>query len=284
MEGLYEELAAATRSGISLAVVTIVRASGSTPRDVGAKMLVRPDGSTLGSVGGGALEAKAIAEGLEAIAQGTSRLAEYALKGRESDVGLCGGEVQVFVEVVNASPTLLIAGAGHVGQALARLGSELRFNVIVADDREEYAAGERFPATTRVLVVDPEELAGSFDIDDRYHIVIATRGHEYDEAILRRVVREPAAYIGLVGSRRKVATLFEHLLSEGLPRELLAKVHAPIGLDIGAVSPEEIALSIMAEIVMVREGATGRPLAEQGNPLRVRSNPNGGTPGGKRGA
>lgn len=269
MEGLYRELADASQGGEPVAVVTIVATRGSTPRGVGAKMLVRPDGSTLGSIGGGALEAQATADALQALAEGRSRMAEYTLQGGDSDLGLCGGDVDAFVEVINPSPTLLIAGAGHVGRAVARLASALDFDVIVADDREESANEERLPGAERVQVVPPTEFSQAFDITARCYVLIATRGHEHDEVILRQVVETPAAYIGLVGSRRKVATLFENLLADGVSEELLQRVHAPVGLDIGAGSPDEIALSIMAEIVMVRRKGTGRPLAERGNPVRA---------------
>ena len=166
-------------------------------------------------------------------------------------------------------PTLLIAGAGHVSVSLAKLGAALGFHVVVADDREDYATRERFPAVGRVETVAPEEFGQRFDITEECCIVIATRGHEHDAVVLRQVVDAPSAYVGLVGSRRKVASIFDRLLGEGVSEEALARVHAPIGLDIGAATPDEIALSIMAEILMACRGGGGRPLRERGNPLRA---------------
>ncbi|MFH1928638.1 MAG: XdhC/CoxI family protein, partial [Chloroflexota bacterium] len=269
MEEVYRALLDTTRSGEPVALVTLVETKGSTPREAGAKMLAYSDGSTVGSIGGGAMEARAISDALAFLSEGESRLVDYSLMGRDGDLGLCGGEVKVFIEIVMPKPTLLIAGAGHISQSLAKLGTLLGFRVVVGDDRRDYATRERFPTVGRVEVVELEELVRDIDITEHCYVVIATRGHEHDEVVLRQVVSTPAAYIGLVGSRRKVAAIFEHLLGEGIPEESLVRVHAPIGLDIGAATLDEIALSIMAEILMIRRGGTGRPLSEQGNPLRA---------------
>jgi xanthine dehydrogenase accessory factor len=270
MENLYRELADVVTGGEPRAVVTVVSTQGSTPRDVGSKMLVRPDGSTLGSIGGGALEAQATSDALRALAEGRSRMVEYGLQGGDADLGLCGGDVRVFIEVVNPAPVLLVIGSGHVGRSLAGLGSRMGFNVVVADDRKEYLTSDRLPAGVRTQLIRLDELAEQVDINDRCYVVIATRGHEQDEIVLRQVVGKPATYIGLLGSHGKVGTLFERLLADGVSEESLARVHAPVGLDVGAMNPEEIALSIMAEIVMVRRGGSGRSLADQWNPFHTR--------------
>jgi len=269
MEEVYRALLDAARSGEPVALVTLVETKGSTPREAGAKMLVHSDGSTVGSIGGGAMEARAVSDALSFMSEGESRLVDYSLMGRDGDLGLCGGEVKAFIDAVMPNPTLLIAGAGHIGQSLAKLGTLLGFRVVVGDDRKEYATRERFPTVGQVEVVELEEFAHYIDITEQCYVVIATRGHEHDEVVLRQVVSTSAAYIGLVGSRRKVATIFEHLLGEGIPEESLSRVHAPIGLDIGAATLDEIALSIMAEILMIRRGGTGQSLREQGNPLRA---------------
>lgn len=269
MEEVYHALLHAMRSGESVALVTLVETEGSTPREAGVKMLVRSDGSTVGSIGGGAMEARAVSDTLASLGEGRSRLVDYSLRGRQDDLGLCGGDAKAFIEVILPKPTLLVAGAGHVSQSLARLGAILGFYVAVGDDRKGYATRERFPTAGRVEAVVPEEFAGSFDITDHCHVVIATRGHEHDKVVLHQVLRTPAAYIGLVASRRKTTAIFEHLREEGVTEESLARVHAPVGLDIGAATPDEIALSIMAEILMMRRGGTGRPLSEQGDPPRM---------------
>ena len=269
VEEIYRALLDAMRSGEPVALVTLVETQGSTPREAGAKMVVRSDGSTVGSIGGGAVEARAVSDALASLGEGRSCLRDYSLRGRDGDLGFCGGDAKAFVEVITPKPTLLIAGAGHVSQSLAKLGANLGFRVVVADDRTDYATRERFPTAGRVEALAPDEFAQSLDITEHCHVVIATRGREHDEAVLGQVVRTPAVYIGLVGSRRKVAAIFEHLLGEGVSKESLARVHAPIGLDIGAATPDEIALSIMAEILMVRRGGSGRTLSEQGNPLRA---------------
>ena len=269
MEEVYRALLDTTRSGEPVALVTLVETKGSTPREAGAKMLVYSDGSTAGSIGGGAMEARAISDALEFLSEGGSCLVDYSLIGRDGDLGLCGGEVKVFIEIVMPKPTLLIAGAGHISQSLAKLGALLGFRVVVVDDRRDFATKERFPTVGRVEVVELEEFVRDMDITEHCYVVIATRGHEHDDVVLRQVVGIPAAYIGLVGSRRKVAAIFEHLLGEGIPEESLVRVRAPIGLDIGAATLDEIALSIMAEILMIRRGGTGHSLSELGNPLRA---------------
>ena len=269
MEEVYRVLLDTTQSGEPVALATLVETKGSTPREAGAKMLVYSDGSTVGSIGGGALEARTVSDALAFLSEGESHLVDYSLMGRDGDLGLCGGEVRVFIEIVMPKPTLLIAGAGHISQSLAKLGTLLGFRVVVGDDRRDYATRERFPTVGRVEVVELEEFVRDIDITERCYVVIATRGHEHDEVVLRQIVSTSAAYIGLVGSQRKVATIFEHLLGEGIPEESLVRVHAPIGLDIGAATLDEIALSIMAEILMIYRGGTGQPLSEQGNPLRA---------------
>jgi len=268
VEEVYRALLDSMRAGQPVALVTLVQTRGSTPRKVGAKMLVRSDGSAVGTVGGGAMEERAIADALSSLEEGRSRLVDYSLRGREGDLGLCGGDAKAFIEVVQPRPTLLIAGAGHIGQSLAKLGALLDFRIVVADDREGYATLDRVPSAGRVETVSPDEFGETVDITRHHYVVIATRSHEQDAVVLRQVVESPAAYIGLIGSRRKVAAIFDRLLDQGVSSEALARVHAPIGLDIGAATPDEIAMSILAEILMVNRGGTGQPLSEKGNPLR----------------
>jgi len=262
MEEIYRELLDAIRSGEPVALVTIVETIGSTPREVGAKMLVRADGSSVGTIGGGAGEAQAMADALDALHEGESRLVKYSFRGKDADdFGICGGEMRVFIEVVGVKPTLLIAGAGHVGQPLAQIGALLGFRTIVADDRPEFASPKRFPFAAELIVAPLERLGEKVRVTNHTYVVIATRGHEQDEIVLRQMIRTPAAYIGLIGSRRKVKTLFNHLRAEGVSEETLARVRAPIGLDLGGRTPAEIAVSIIAEILMTRYGGEGKPLS-----------------------
>ncbi len=258
MGTIYEAVLEATRRGDSVALATIVKATGSTPREAGTKMLVYPDGSIVDTIGGGSLEANVIAEAQAALGEGKPRLIRYELRDSEAgDPGICGGEAEIFVDVINPHPTVLIVGAGHVGRSIAVLSSFLGFRTVVMDDRAEFANAERLPQADEIIVGDIAEELARFSVTPQTHIVIVTRGHEHDREALRQSVSSPAAYIGMIGSRRKVKMVFDELQKAGVAEEALAAVHAPIGLDIHAETPEEIALSIMAEIVMVRRGGTG---------------------------
>lgn len=271
MEAIYQAAMEALRAGEAICVATIVAVKGSTPRGVGTKMLIRADGSSLGTVGGGAMEQRVIEDALQALVQGASILVHYSLRGEsEQDLAICGGEMQVFLEVLAPERELLIIGGGHVGLCLAQLAAILGFRIVVVDDREEFANRERFPMADRTLAIPIEALREAVSISARTHVVIVTRDHVHDEEALEAVLGSPAKYIGLVGSRRKVASVFEHLLAKGFTAEGLARVYSPIGLDIGSETPAEIALSILAEIILVERGGSGRPLCESGNPLRQR--------------
>ncbi len=352
MKDIYVEIERLIAAGETVATATVVRTQGSTPREVGAKMVVLPSGDTLGSIGGGSGEAavrqlamSAIADGerrtmrldltddvtldtemvcggmmsvfidlwaerdlellaalkrgfgpsqkaavatpisttqtrarrlilpnghtfgtlgdeeidawitsqaLEALEQGTSRTVVGPTKG-----------VEVFIEVQIPPPTLIIAGAGHIAVPLAKLGSMLGFRVVVLDDRPDFANRERFPEADEVLAADFGETLSAYPIDDQTYITIMTRGHSHDLECLLQVIESPAAYIGMVGSRRRVRGVFDLAQTEGCAEESLARVHAPIGLDIGARTPEEIALSIMAEVAKARGGGNGSSLSQR---------------------
>lgn len=228
-----------------VALATVVEVKGASPAQVGFKLLIRPDGSVVGNLGGGALEQKAREEAAVALREGKSRLVHYTLREKGTDaIGmLCGGEVTVFVEVYQPAPTLLIVGGGHIGQPLAEMARIVGFNVQVVDVRPERAT---------VPQLDPAT------ITPWTYVVLITENHVTDEQALRQVLDTPAAYIGMIGSRRKVGTIFDHLRAESISEEQLARVHAPIGLDLGGRSPAEIALSILAEIVQVRYGGSGQ--------------------------
>jgi xanthine dehydrogenase accessory factor len=269
-EAVYEAVLEAIRENQPACLLTVIEARGSTPREVGAKMLLRADGSTAGTIGGGSLEASAIADARAALNSGASQVTEYSLRGEsERDLGVCGGEAKVFIEVLRLKPTLLIAGAGHVAQPLAQFGHLLGFRTVVVDDRSEYVGRARFPHADQLVVTPFEDLLDKVTVTPHTFVVTVTRGHQFDTVVLRQLLSTPAAYIGMIGSPRKVRTVFEHLLGEGVPREKLAQVYAPIGLRTRGQTPAEIALSIMAEIVLVQHGGTGEPLSWRDNPLRT---------------
>jgi xanthine dehydrogenase accessory factor len=231
-----------------VALATIVEVEGASPAQVGFKLLIRPDGTVVGNVGGGELEQRIRDEASAALRDGRSRLAHYVLREEGADaVGMvCGGEVTVFVEPYQPAPTLLIVGGGHIGRPLAEMARLAGFNVQVVDVRSERAT---------VLQLD------SAAITPWTYVVIITETHLADEQALRQVLNTPAAYVGMIGSRRKIRTIFDDLQAEGVSAERLACVRAPIGLDLGGRQPAEIAVAILAEIVQVRCGGTGQPLA-----------------------
>lgn len=266
--GLWREIAAELAARRSLVAATVVRSSGSVPRRAGAKMLVYPDGRTRGTVGGGLFEALIVRDALCALAGGVSATRAYSFNPVESDVAasrsskrtgaeafgaVCGGQAEVFLEVVMPPNRLLIVGAGHCGRALARAASMLDFSVVVADDRAEHARAADFAfANVEQVLHLSADFAGLPAPDERTYVVLVSQGFVTDEAALRRVIGAPAAYIGMIGSKRKREVVFDRLRADGIAEEKLARVHAPIGLEIGAETPEEIAVSILAEIIEVR--------------------------------
>jgi xanthine dehydrogenase accessory factor len=270
---MTEEVLAAAREalerGETVALVTIVRARGSTPQRVGAKMLVYADGRTVGTIGGGCYEHDALGKAREAIAARAPTLASYQLNDDlAQETGLvCGGQMEVFIEPLEPSPLLVIVGAGHVAWHLARAAREVGFRRLVADDREKFANAERFPEAEVVVDSIPEWLHRA-DLPPSAFVVIVTRGHRHDLDALRAVAARDLRYLGLIGSRAKVARLFDALAGEGVPPECLARVHAPIGLDIGAVTPAEIAVAIVAELVAVRYGRIGQEAGPGGSVAR----------------
>ena len=246
-----------------MALVTVVRANGSTPQRAGAKMLVFPDGRIIGTIGGGCYENDAFWKAREAIATGRPALLHYELNddfAQENGL-VCGGQMDVHIDPLEPTPRLFVIGAGHVGFHLGRLAADAGFRVHVVDDREKFANQERFPAAEAVVVEPLHEWLHRTEIPASAFVVVVTRGHTHDLDAMRSLAARDLKYLGLIGSRAKITRIFDHLLEEGIPPECLARVRAPIGLDIGAVSPAEIAISIMAELVAVRRGVDTTPLA-----------------------
>jgi xanthine dehydrogenase accessory factor len=256
---LYERIAGLARQGEPFVVATLIAVEGSSPRHVGAKMLVLNDGETIDTIGGGPLERQVVADALDCLSCGTSRVARYGLREEgEGALGtLCGGEATVFLEAHAPGHTLLIVGAGHIGLALARAAEPLDYGVVVLDSRQEMVTRERFPSAERLVCGDPADVLQLVSVDAGTHVVIVTHSHHHDAAALRSVLQSGAGSVGMMGSARKVHKIFAGLREEGVPDEVLQRVHAPIGLDIGAETPAELALSILSQIVAVRRGRAG---------------------------
>ena len=240
--------------------MTVVRARGSTPQRAGAKMLVYADGRTVGTIGGGCYENEACLKAREVLASGRQALMHFELNddfAQENGL-ICGGQMDVHVDALEPAPRLYIIGAGHVGWHLARLADEIDFHVHVVDDREKFASRERFPAAEDIVVEPLDEWLHRTDIPGSSYVVIVTRGHQGDLEAMRALAARDLKYLGLIGSRAKVARIRSALVDEGMSPECLDRVHSPIGLDIGAVTPAEIAVAILAELIAVRRGvATG---------------------------
>ncbi|HYO10615.1 MAG TPA: XdhC/CoxI family protein [Tepidisphaeraceae bacterium] len=298
MERLLDEIVRRSDAGERVAVCTVVAARGSTPQSAGARMLLLGDGRTIGTLGGGCVEAEVRQRAIGLLHAGQSRLLTFKL---DHDYGwddglICGGtmeivvqtllspldadeyrsalarlraaqaarielryeaeagESRIYVETIDPPPKLLIVGAGHVGQSLASLAAACDFRVTVIDDRADCASPDRFPLAEGRIVGDIEAELARYPIDPHTYVVIVTRGHRHDGRALAAVISSPARYLGLIGSRRKVKTIFDDLLAQGVSIDRLAQVRAPIGFEIGAVTVPEIAVSILAELVAVRRG------------------------------
>lgn len=301
VEPLLSEIVSRCAAGERVALCTVVATRGSTPQSKGAKMLVVADGKTIGTLGGGCVEAEVRKRALELLGSSTSQLMEFHL---DHDFGwddglICGGVMEIhaqiidragsgrfeqmlravrdnvatllkigyeqkgaakeYVEEIGPPPTLVIAGAGHVGQALGDLAAKLDFQVTVIDDRGDYASSERFPLAKRRIVGDIEAELRGLKIDQGTYIVIVTRGHRHDGQALHAVIDSAAKYVGLIGSKSKIKLIYDDLVAKGVSIEQLSRVHAPIGYEIGAISVPEIAVSIAAELIAVRRGRPDEP-------------------------
>jgi xanthine dehydrogenase accessory factor len=258
---VFAALSDALARGETVALATIVSARGSTPQRVGAKMLVYADGRTVGTIGGGCYENDAFWKAREALKTRRPQLVRYELNddfAEESGL-ICGGQMEVYIDPIEPAPRLYVIGAGHVGYHLARMAQEVAFEVHVVDDREKFANRDRFPAAAEVVVEDIPAWLDRTILPDNAYVVIVTRGHRHDLDALRSLAPRDFRYLGLIGSRAKIARIYDALAAEAMPPEWLKRVHAPIGLDIGAVSPAEIAVSILAQLIAVRYGRIDEP-------------------------
>jgi xanthine dehydrogenase accessory factor len=262
---VFAAVAEALDRGELAALVTIVSTTGSTPQRVGAKMLVFGDGRMVGTIGGGCYENDAFWKAREAITNRRPQLVRYELSDDfAQETGLiCGGQMDVYIEPIEPSPELFVVGAGHVGFHLANLAHEVGFRVHVVDDREKFANRERFPRAAEVVAEDIPAWLEHTALPPHAYVVIVTRGHTNDLEALRALAPRELRYLGLIGSRAKIARIYDALIADAMPADLLTRVHAPIGLDIGAVTPQEIAVSILAELIAVKHGKVpGRDASE----------------------
>jgi xanthine dehydrogenase accessory factor len=254
---VFAALGEALKAGEEVALVTIVSANGSTPQRVGAKMLVYADGRIVGTIGGGCYENEALWKAREALKTRKACTVRYELAddfAAESGL-ICGGQMEVFIEPIEPSPTVYIFGAGHVGQFVGRIAHEAGFRVNVVDDREKFANRERFPEAAEIIVDDIPSWLARTTLPSSSYAVVVTRGHRHDLDAMRALAAQNLRYLGLIGSRAKVKRIYDVLVEDGsVPVERLEHVHAPIGLDIGAVTPQEIAVAIVAELIAVRRG------------------------------
>lgn len=259
---VFEALVAAESRSEVVALATVIRVQGSVPRHEGSKMLVKGDGQIVGTVGGGAMESLVIKAALEAMRDGKTCLESYALNDLGSgDPGICGGTVQVFIEPIGLSPTLLVIGGGHVGRALAELAKWMGYRVILSDDREAFCNPDYVPGLDGYVVCSPADVSQHVAIDERTYIAAVTRGLPVDVHLIPKLLETPAAYVGLIGSRRRWALTVKTLQDEQeIEASQLDRVYAPIGLELQAETPREIALSIMAQITMLRRGGDGESM------------------------
>jgi len=253
---IYEEVVALRRQGRRGAIATIVNVRGSIPSFETAKMLVRDDGSIVGTIGGGCVEADVWQAAREVMESEKPRTLTFNLnQNPKYDTGLvCGGTLDIFIEPVLPPAMLYIFGAGHVARSLYRTATLAGFDVNVIDDRATYANRERFPEAKEVVAEDFDQAMSRLAPNETSYIVIVTRGHRDDMRVLRWAVQTRARYVGMIGSKRKTITIFRELVKEGIPEQLFERVHAPVGFDIGAITPEEIAVAITAELIAVRRG------------------------------
>ena len=255
---IAEGVLAAREGGAAVLVATVIAAPEDAGDRVGAKMLLREDGSSIGGLDGGVLDEAVEREAPDVFRRHGVEVVHLTVKGesvarREADAK----GYQVMLEVHERPATLVVIGGGHVGKALSTIGHLCGFSVEIVDDRPEYANEERFPEADKITSGYFEEVLDGYPIDANTYIVCVTRGHRHDETSLRLVAESNAAYVGMIGSARRVRAVLQHIVEDGVAQEAVDRVHTPIGLDIGAETPEEIAVSIMAEIVMVRRGGGG---------------------------
>lgn len=257
--GIYNEIQSLLKKGDRIAIATVVKTIGAAPCGIGTKLLIQADGTMSGSFSGAEADQQVMQEAMKAMRESRSQLINVHLDADQA-VGSCGATLEVFIEILYPEPRLIIAGAGNVAQALARLAIPLDFRIVVVDDRRDLADPQIFGDHVQLTFGDIPQTIRDLEPDEASWIVIVTRGHHLDKNALRAALETNARYIGMIGSPGKIKHIFRDLLKDGISREKLEQVHSPIGLDLGAETPEEIALSIAAEMVMLRKHGSGVPL------------------------
>jgi xanthine dehydrogenase accessory factor len=248
LKQIYESL----NEGIPVAMATLTHIIGSTPRKKGSVMAVWPNGKILGSIGGGRIEHEVILKAKECIEKNEDSDFEYKLND-SGDIGMqCGGEAKGFIKVFTPRKKLVIVGGGHIGEQLYKFAKLLNFYTVIFDNREEFANRDKFSQADEVIAGDIEYNLSNYDINENTYVVITTGGHAPDSVALKAVISRGAAYVGMIGSTRKTITIMKNLMEEGVSKEDLEKVHAPIGLDISSQLPEEIALGIISEVLLIK--------------------------------
>ncbi|HEY2382058.1 MAG TPA: XdhC/CoxI family protein [Terriglobia bacterium] len=262
---IFDEIQRMRQSGRKAALATIVQIRGSVPSFQSAKMLIRDDGSTMGSVGGGCVEAEVWAAAQDVLRDEKSKVMSFDLTDESmAESGLiCGGKVEIFVEPILPVPRMVIFGAGHIATQVSKIASIAGFRTTIVDNRPVYANAERFPEAEAIYAESFEQAFEQIVPTDNTYVVIVTRGHQEDQNVLRWAVLTDARYIGMIGSKRKIRSIAEQLESEGISRERLERVYMPIGLDIGAVLPEEIAVAIVAEVIHIRRAGFKHPVSKK---------------------
>lgn len=241
---VYQEVSTIKQKGSSAILATLVSVDGDFPKAESSKALIKPSGEKVGSLLGGVeLEKKILTEGEALLREKKPKVLVFRHGDRK---------MEVLLEPVFSEPTVYIFGGGHISEQLAPLAKKVHFKVVVVDDREIFANRERFPEADEVIVSEFEKCFDQLNIDDSSYIVIVTRGHLYDGFVLEQAVKTNARYIGMIGSKKKIKTLYEILVKKGVSKETLNRVHAPIGLDINSETPEEIAVSIVAQLIKTR--------------------------------
>ena len=248
-------------SGEKVAVATVTNQKGSTPAEPGKMMIVKADGTFAGTVGGGKLEFKSIAYAKECIEREISKQYRFDL---EEDLEMtCGGYVEIFINVIKPEKTVVIVGGGHIGKVLENLARKAGFQTIVIDEREDISNRERFSEAKEVIRGDIKEECSKLETNSNFYIVISTHGHAHDQVALESLINKTYKYIGVIGSKHKIITMFENMIDKGFDHEKLDKVHSPIGLAIGGNSPEDIAVGILAEMIMVKNKGQGLTMKEK---------------------
>ncbi len=257
---VFAEIAKLRKEGRRGALATIYQVQGSIPSFEGSKILVRDDGSIVGTVGGGCVEAEVWSVAQEVMREEKPRRLHFNLNTQpEYDNGLiCGGSLDIFIEPILATPTLYLFGGGHVSLYVSKIATIAGFDTVIIDDRQAFANQERFPEATAVHAGNWEDIFPRLKPNEFSYLVIATRGHKGDLICLRWAITTPARYIGMIGSKRKLIEFYQVLEKEGVPTEKLERVYSPVGLDIGALTPQEIAVAVAAEMIAFRR-SSGRP-------------------------